>query len=52
MLAGEMLTLEPEGYKELHRRGRTAPNTVEEFIEETSKHGPSAPEEPIWQRVS
>ena len=52
MLAGEMLTLEPEGYKELHRRGRTAPNTVEEFIEETSKHGARDLKEPIWQRVS
>jgi len=53
MLAGDMLTLEPEGYKELHRRGRTEPYTVEEFIEDTSKqHGGRAAKEPIWQRVS
>ncbi len=54
MLSGEALTIEPEGYKDLHRRGRTSPNTVEEFIEDSSKHGGNTHhevKEPIWQRV-
>jgi lysine 2,3-aminomutase len=60
LLAGEALTIEPAGYKELHMRGRTTPNTVEEFMEiSTPKtndngngHVESMPKEPIWQRVS
>lgn len=67
LLAGDMLTIEPEGYRELHKRGRTEPNTVEELLEISSKrHGSGNPvnsgangeheqqtgKEPIWQRVS
>ncbi len=54
LLAGDALTIVPEGYEELHRRGRTEPNTVEELLEISAKksNAQHAAKEPIWQRVS
>lgn len=54
LLSGEALTIVPEGYDDLHRRGRTEPNTVEELLEISAKPVHAQPEvkEPIWQRVS
>ena len=54
LLAGDALTIVPEGYNDLHRRGRTEPNTIEEFIEISARpaRAPVAEKEPIWQRVS
>ena len=34
MLAGDTLNIVPEGYHDLHRRGRTQPNDAEELLEE------------------
>ena len=54
LLAGEALTIVPEGYNDLHRRGRSEPNSVEEFIEISARpvKTAEAEKEPIWQRVS
>ncbi len=58
LLSGAALSITPEGYDDLHRRGRTEPNTVEEFIEiQGSAHPAEAKgngryKEPIWQRES
>ncbi len=58
LLSGAALAITPEGYDDLHRRGRTEPNTVEEFIEiQGSIHpaeskGNGHHKEPIWQRES
>ncbi|MBI3732721.1 MAG: lysine 2,3-aminomutase [Chloroflexi bacterium] len=58
LLAGDRLTIVPEGYQDLHRRGRTEPNTVEELLEIAAKrangngNGQPVEKEPIWQRVS
>jgi lysine 2,3-aminomutase len=59
LLSGAGLNILPEGYDDLHRRGRSEPNTVEEFIEIQSGTRTSKREgkngrrgEPIWQRVS
>ena len=45
---------EPRHGDDLHRRGRTEPNTVEELLEISAKPVHAQPEvkEPIWQRVS
>ena len=53
LLSGDALTIVPEGYNELHLRGRTEPNTVEELLEISAmpKHGKPEVKEPIWQRV-
>jgi len=59
LLSGAALSIKPEGYDDLHRRGRTEPNTVEEFIESQGSAHPVEPrgnghyqKEPIWQRES
>ena len=53
LLSGEALTIVPEGYNDLHLRGRTEPNSVEEFIEIAQRpvKTPVTEKEPIWQRV-
>jgi lysine 2,3-aminomutase len=47
MLAGDTLNLVPEGYHELHKRGRIEPNTVEEFLEIVPKPTPANAERSI-----